>query len=75
LKQTYQLVDASVVNTSLAKPRPQPFEMASRQADKTPWAFHTSIFRDYKADTAKILDKCFEADWANSKIERICKDP
>mmetsp|Transcript_30173 Transcript_30173/g.27512 ORF Transcript_30173/g.27512 Transcript_30173/m.27512 type:complete len:139 (+) Transcript_30173:1074-1490(+) len=31
------------------------------------------IFRDYKVDTKDILDKCFEADWNNSKILRVVK--
>ena len=41
---------------------------------KTPWDFYKSIFKVYKPDTDKIIDECFEADWPNTKIEKIIKD-
>ena len=40
---------------------------------KTPWDFYKSIFKDYKADNAAILDQCFEYDWQNTKCEKIIK--
>lgn len=33
-----------------------------------------SVFKDYKVDHPKLLENCFEADWNNSKIDRIVKD-
>lgn len=58
----------------MAVPRPPPKELDGRKKLRTPWKFNLSIFRDYKVDNAKLLDNCFEADWSNSKIDRIVKD-
>lgn len=32
------------------------------------------MFKDYKPDTVKILEQCFEFDWENCKIPRLVKD-
>jgi hypothetical protein len=32
------------------------------------------VFRDYKHDTEAHLNKCFEEDWKNAKIHKVCKD-
>lgn len=41
---------------------------------KTPWDFFKSIFKTYKPDNDKVIEECFEADWPNTKIEKIIKD-
>ena len=46
----------------------------NRQKLRTPWKYSLSVFRDYKPDTAKILEQCFEFDWENCKIPRLVKD-
>ena len=32
-----------------------------------------SVFRSYKPDNKRLLDECFEYDWANTKCEKILK--
>ncbi|OMJ73133.1 hypothetical protein SteCoe_28254 [Stentor coeruleus] len=38
------------------------------------WNFENSIFAGYIQDTPELLNKCFEADWANSKLHRLMKN-
>jgi len=53
------------------KPRPSPKHLGQRKHLKTPWNFKNSVFRDYKADSAKLLNQCFEVDWNNSKLPKF----
>lgn len=55
-------------------PRPPPKTLKGREKVKTPWDFNKSVFKDYKADNALLLDQCFEFDWSCSKIEKVIKD-
>lgn len=43
---------------------------------KTPWLFNKSVFSMYKADTERILNKCFFADWEQIQpnIDLFVKD-
>lgn len=43
------------------------------EPDIPPWLFENSIFAGYIQDTPELLNKCFEADWANSKFNRFMK--
>jgi len=56
-------------------PRPPPVSLEGRDAIKTPWDFNKSVFKDFKPDSAKLLDDCFEFDWALTKCEKVIKDP
>ncbi|CAG9316157.1 unnamed protein product [Blepharisma stoltei] len=38
------------------------------------WSLETSIFAKYITDTSELLDRCFEFDWANTKIHNIIKN-
>ena len=35
------------------------------------WHHSDSIFKDYVLDDDKLLVKCFEEDWKNTKIKKI----
>lgn len=32
------------------------------------WSLADSVFASYNMDTTKLLDKCFEDDWAMGKV-------
>lgn len=74
LKQTTGVLDKSVLESRMALPRPEPKDLGGREKLRTPWKMNQSVFKDYKVDTQKLLDACFEQDWKNSKIDRIVKD-
>ena len=38
-----------------------------------PWSIENSIFAGYTPDTPEQLSKCFEVDWANTKISKFLK--
>jgi len=38
---------------------------------KDKWSFEKSVFRNYKRDTPKLLDACFDFDWRCSKISGL----
>lgn len=38
---------------------------------KDKWSFEKSVFRNYKRDTPKLLDACFDFDWRCSKISSL----
>jgi hypothetical protein len=42
---------------------------------KTPWSIPISVFKDYVFDTEKTDQKCFDFDWASSKVPKLIKDP
>ena len=50
--------------------------LKTRAVVKTPWLFHKSVFSMYKADTDKIINKCFFADWEQIEpnVELFVKD-
>jgi hypothetical protein len=54
-------------------PRPPRFNLAGRESLRTPWDFYKSIFKDYKPDTPKLLNDCFENDWSQTKCDKIIK--
>jgi hypothetical protein len=54
-------------------PRPQAVALAGREALRTPWDFHKSIFKDYRPDTQNLLDECFELDWSHTKCEKMIR--
>ena len=54
-------------------PRPPPVILKGRRKLKTPWDFFKSVFKQYRPDNQKMLDDCFEIDWANTKCEKILK--
>ena len=68
---------ALLTETKLAsmkcQPRPLPVSLAGRETLKTPWDFFKSIFKTYKPDTRKLLDDCFDIDWAHTKCEKIIR--
>lgn len=55
-------------------PRPGPKGLGKRSQVRTPWDFSLSVFAAYKPDTTKLLNDCFEKDWARTKVDRIVKD-
>ena len=55
-------------------PRPGPKGLGNRSKVRTPWDFSLSVFASYKPDTTKLLNDCFEKDWARTKVDRICKN-
>jgi len=55
-------------------PRPGPKGLGNRSKVRTPWDFSLSVFASYKPDTVKLLDNCFETDWARTKVEKIVKN-
>ena len=54
-------------------PRPPPVILKGRMKLKTPWDILKSVFKAYKPDNQRIVDDCFEVDWANTKCEKILK--
>jgi hypothetical protein len=44
-------------------------------AKKKEWGIPISIFKDYRFDNSDLIAKCFEYDWAHSRIPRVVKDP
>ena len=49
--------------------------LGARDHLRTPWIFNQSVFKHYRQDNTKILDKCFEFDWSFifSKVEYLIK--
>lgn len=56
------------------RPRPVPFILNGRLKLKTPWDFRKSVFKNYKPDTKRVLDNCFEIDWEATKCPKLMKD-
>ena len=52
-------------------PRPAPYVLKGRERLKTPWDFFKSVFKQYRVDNDRILDQCFEVDWAQTKCEKF----
>lgn len=42
---------------------------------KEPWSLPISLFKNYRFTTDKLINECFEADWAATRIPRIVKNP
>jgi len=42
---------------------------------KEPWSLPISLFKTYRFTTDKLVNECFEADWAATRIPRIVKNP
>jgi hypothetical protein len=42
--------------------------------EKPPWSIPISVFKDYKFDTDEKYAKCFENDWAQTKLHKKVKD-
>ena len=60
----YEVIDKGV------KPR-TPDEVWIPPADarvRPPWTVDISVFRDYKVDTPKLLNKCFQFDWDCARV-------
>lgn len=38
------------------------------------WQFSTSIFKNYRRETQKLLDECFEFDWSCCKLNKVVRD-
>ena len=55
-------------------PRPPPKIWPTKARLRTPWDFFKSVFKDYKPDTEQLRVNCFNFDWNNSKIEKVCTD-
>ena len=57
------------------KPR-QKKELSKKIRPKSAWVFKKSVFRDFRPDTIKLLNDCFETDWKCilSKIEYLMKE-
>ena len=55
-------------------PRPGPKGLGSRNKLRTPWDFNLSCFASYKPDNARLINQCFETDWARTKVDRIVKN-
>jgi hypothetical protein len=43
--------------------------------EKEPWSLPISLFKTYRFTTDKLINECFEADWAATRVARIIKDP
>mmetsp|Transcript_6029 Transcript_6029/g.5632 ORF Transcript_6029/g.5632 Transcript_6029/m.5632 type:complete len:199 (-) Transcript_6029:158-754(-) len=74
LKQTTCTFDKDHRSKLPCIPRPPPKFHEKKERIKTPWDFFKSVFKDYKPDTPKILDECFEFDWNCSKITKLVKN-
>ena len=55
-------------------PRPGPKGLGNRNKVREPWNFSLSVFANYKVDSEKLLNDCFEIDWKRTKIEKIVKN-
>ena len=55
-------------------PRPGPKGLGNRSKVRTPWNFSLSVFAQYKFDTNKVLNDCFEVDWNRTKVAKIVKN-
>lgn len=55
------------------KPRQRRRFRAAETIDR--WTIPKSLFKDYKFDNEKFLDRCFEFDWECSRILRVVKTP
>jgi len=55
------------------KPRQRRRFRAEEEVDR--WTIPKSLFKDYKFDNEKYLDRCFEFDWECSRILRVVKVP
>ena len=66
-------------NTELKSiPRPELFEYIPLagdvfEPDIPPWQFENSIFAGCVQETPDLLNKCYEADYNNSKLFKIIK--
>lgn len=74
LHPSKSLITEEFLDKMSVKPRPDPKHPPVRIRPKTPWDFSKSIFAAYKSDTPELLDRCFEADWENSKIPKLVKE-
>jgi len=69
--QHQQPVTTTYLTSLEAIPRPAPVALRGRKKAKPKWDFYKSVFRAYKADSARILEDCFDSDWPQTKIERV----
>lgn len=69
--QKDQLITQTYLTSLKAIPRPKGRKPKPRP--KTPWDVSRSVFRTYQDDTEHLLNKCFEFDWACSKITRFIR--
>lgn len=54
-------------------PRPKPKVLKGKARIKTPWDFFKSVFKQYKPDTTKIIEQCFDFDWELTKCQKILR--
>lgn len=51
------------------------YQAAPTEFEKVPWSISTSVFKDYRMDSAEHLIDCFEFDWKSSKLTAFAKVP
>lgn len=64
---------------TLPRTRPNLYRPPTAQLIRKEWSIPISVFKDYTFDTPvslrqELLDKCFEFDWAHTKIEKFVKN-
>ena len=74
ITQTKTIFTEDYINAMNCCPRPGPKGLGARNKLRTPWDFNLSCFASYKADTTRLLNQCFEQDWARTKVDRIVKN-
>ena len=55
-------------------PRPPPYILQGMLRPDTPWDFFNSVFKEYIPDNDRLLNDCFETDWAQTKIVKFVRD-
>mmetsp|Transcript_97890 Transcript_97890/g.187802 ORF Transcript_97890/g.187802 Transcript_97890/m.187802 type:complete len:754 (+) Transcript_97890:1-2262(+) len=49
-------------------------DVVQKAKPKEEWTFETSSFKDFRRDNAAELEKCFDTDWSNSRLNQILKE-
>jgi hypothetical protein len=55
-------------------PRPEEATIKPQEErPRTPWTFEVAVFREYRGETASLVDDCFEFDWMSMKRPKLKK--
>lgn len=74
VKQDMSIFTDKKISLMNCRPRPSPKVLGDRNKLRTPWKWECSVFKHFRADDERLLNKCFELDWSRTKIPRLIKD-
>jgi hypothetical protein len=70
--QNDQLITKTYLTNLKAIPRPK--RRNQRPRPKSPWNVSKSVFKTFQDDTPTLLGRCFEFDWACSKLPKMIRN-